>query len=223
MPPEIVALIDKPWLLAIVLAVGVLAVGAACGIGVERYAEYLKRNERRAKWQGRSSLFGDKRVRNGIRQPFKSVPLKGTAERATLDAADQLRIVMEAEFKSRPLLNKPERRLLAHLDRALSEEMPTWRAMGQVSLGEILSSDDKDAFFAINSKRVDLLIVDADCLPLHAVEFQGTGHHQGTAAARDAVKREALRRAGIGYVEVVSGDTPTELRAIVRKLATRSE
>jgi len=27
--------------------------------------------------------------------------------------------------------------------------------------------------------------------------------------------------AGIGYVELVSGDTPTELRAIVRKLADR--
>ena len=32
------------------------------------------------------------------------------------------------------------------------------------------------------------------------------------AAARDAVKREALRRAGVGYVEVVPGDTPTKLR-----------
>jgi hypothetical protein len=91
--------------------------------------------------------------------------------------------------------------------------------MGQVSLGEILASDDKNAYLAINSKRADLLIIDADSRPLHAVEFQGTGHHQGTAAARDAVKKEALRRAGIGYVEVVPGDTPAELRAMVRKLA----
>jgi hypothetical protein len=121
----------------------------------------------------------------------------------------------------RPLLNKPERRILAHLDRILAEDTPGWRAMGQVSLGEILASADKDAYFAVNSKRVDLLIIDADCQPLHVVEFQGTGHHQGTAAARDAVKKEALRRAGIGYVEVVSGDTPAELRAMVRKLAGR--
>ncbi|QLC26962.1 DUF2726 domain-containing protein [Parasphingopyxis algicola] len=94
--------------------------------------------------------------------------------------------------------------------------------MGQVSLGEILSSPDDDAYFAINSKRVDLLIVDADCRPLHAVEFQGAGHHTGkSAAARDAVKKEALRRAGIGYVEVVKGDTPAEVREMVRKLAGR--
>jgi len=55
--------------------------------------------------------------------------------------------------------------------------------------------------------------------PLHAVEFQGTGPHKGQeAAARDAVKREALRRAGIGYMEVISGDTPGALRSRVRAL-----
>ena len=52
-----------------------------------------------------------------------------------------------------------------------------------------------------------------------AIEYQGTGHHQGTAAARDAVKKEALRKAGIGYHEVVAGHTtPGELRALVEKL-----
>jgi hypothetical protein len=29
---------------------------------------------------------------------------------------------------------------------------------------------------------------------------------------------EALRRAGIGYVEVVAGDTPAELRRVVERL-----
>src|SRR3546814_1079951 len=97
-------------------------------------------------------------------------------------------------------------------------------AMGQVSLGEILASPNEAAFFAVNSERVDLLIVDADCRPLHAVEMQGQGHHQSdNTAARDAVKREALRRAGIGYIEVVSGDTPAEVRAMVRKLVGRAE
>jgi hypothetical protein len=61
---------------------------------------------------------------------------------------------MAASFKPRPILNKPERRLLAHLDRALAEETPGWPAMGQVSPGEIIASEDRDAFCAINSKRV---------------------------------------------------------------------
>ena len=74
------------------------------------------------------------------------------------------------------------------------------------------------AYACINSKRVDLLIVDADCKPLHAIEYQGGAHFKGAhaTAARDAVKKEALRRAGIGYVEVVAGDTPAELRRVVR-------
>jgi len=215
MPPEILALIDKPWLL-----LAVLAVGAACGMFTERVAEKMSRAQRRTYWEKRKARTQDKGAgRYGAQIAALG---KRPAERKVPDAADQLRIVMEAEFRAQALLNKPERRLLAHLDRALAEETSGWRAMGQVSLGEILASEDKEAYLAINSKRVDLLIVDADCRPLHAVEFQGTGHHQGTAAARDAVKKEALRRAGIGYVEIVSGDTPAELRGMVRKLAGRS-
>ena len=86
---------------------------------------------------------------------------------------------------------------------------------------EILKSPSKYAFLAINSKRVDLLIVDADARPRHAIEYQGSGHFKGadTAAARDAVKKEALRRAGIGYVEVVGGEMKAdELRRVVEKL-----
>ena len=93
--------------------------------------------------------------------------------------------------------------------------------MAQVSLGEILSSPCETAYRAINSKRVDLLLIGADGLPKHAVEFQGSGHHVGSAATRDAVKKEALRKAGIGYIEVMPGDTPAEVRLLIRKLAAR--
>jgi hypothetical protein len=102
------------------------------------------------------------------------------------------------------------------------EMRPGWQVMAQVSLGEILKCEDQDAYACINSKRVDLLIVDEECRPLHAIEYQGGAHHQGTAAARDAVKKEALRRAGIGYVEVVAGDTPAELRRVVERLVQRN-
>lgn len=216
MPPEIIALIEKPWLLAIILALG-----AALGMTVERFAEGQKRAERRAYWAGRNTR---KKV-PGLRtiERIEAQQTSGQAK-STDTAADQLRRVMEAQFKLRPLLNKPERRLLGVIDSALAEHSPGWRAMGQVSLGEILWSDDKDAFWAINAKRVDLLIVDTDCKPLHAVEFQGTGHHgSAETAARDAVKKEALRRAGIGYVEVVSGDTPAQVKDMVRKLVGRSK
>lgn len=61
--------------------------------------------------------------------------------------------------------------------------------------------------------------MDPDCRVRHALEHQGTGHHQGTAAARDAVMKEALRKAGIGYREVGAGHTtPGELKRLVEKL-----
>src|SRR5262249_42869819 len=108
------------------------------------------------------------------------------------------------------------------LDRMVFSCNPGWQVMAQVSLGEILRCKDADAYSCINSKRVDLLLVDEDCEPRHAIEYQGWAHHQGTAAARDAVKKEALRRAGIGYHEVVGGfTTPSELKRLVEKLVDK--
>ena len=110
--------------------------------------------------------------------------------------------------------------MFAALDKAVIARNPGWQVMAQVSLGEFLASPDKDAFLAINSKRVDFALMDEQCCVRHAFEYQGNGHHLGTsAAARDAVKKEALRKAGIGYHEVVAGHTtPGELRALVEKL-----
>jgi hypothetical protein len=204
MPPEIAALIDKPWLLAIILAIG-----AACGMAAERVAENMKRAERRAFWKGRNSAS---------RAKSKVVPFKGPTP--SIDAAaDQLKAVMKAGFRSRRLLNRPEAEVFKALDRAVIARNPQWQVMAQVSLGEFLASEDAEAYRCINSKRVDFALMDGDCRVLHALEYQGGGHHQGSAAARDAVKREALRKAGIGYHEVVAGHTtPAELRRLVEKL-----
>ena len=201
MPPEIVALIDKPWLLAILLALG-----AACGMGVERFVAGQERAKWRAYWQRRNGSRPRGEV-GGFKRDFKAPPLKGTPERSLLDAAEQLRVVMGAEFKPRPLLNKGEARVFAELDKLVIARNPGWQVMAQVSVGEFIMSPDAEAHACINSKRVDLLLVDADCRARHAIEYQGTGHHQGSAAARDAVKKEALRKAGIGYHEVVAGHT----------------
>ena len=68
-------------------------------------------------------------------------------------------------------------------------------------------------------KRVDLALMDPDRRVRHALEYHGTGQHQGSAAAGDAVEKEALRKAGIGYHEVIAGHTtPGELKRLVEKL-----
>jgi hypothetical protein len=213
MPPELVALIDHP-----VSLIAVLFAGAVIGIWIEQFVARQRRAEWRRKNAWRWKTKGQ--VKTGPWGPaLAAVPEKAP------DAADQLRIVMKAEFKPQRLLNKSEARLFRAIDKMVLGMRPDWQVMAQVSLGEILRSEDKDAYACINAKRVDLLIVDEECRPLHAIEYQGGGHFKGAhaTAARDAVKKEALRRAGIGYVEVVGGEMgPVELRQIVEKLVQKA-
>lgn len=70
----------------------------------------------------------------------------------------------------------------------------------------------------VKSNHVDFARIREDCQDLHAFEYQRSGDYRGNTAARDAVKKEALRKAGIGYHEIVGGHTtPAELRALVEK------
>jgi hypothetical protein len=212
MPPELIALIDKP-----VLLVAILFLGAVIGIHVEKFVRW----ESRRKWQRRKN--GGQRRGQVKRGPW--MPKADPVPAKIPDAADQLRTVMKADFTPQPLLNRSEARLFKAMDKMVLGMRPDWQLMAQVSLGEILRCKDADAYRCINSKRVDLLIVDEECRPLHAIEYQGGAHFKGAhaTAARDAVKKEALRRAGIGYVEVVGGEmSPAELRQVVEKLVQKA-
>ena len=194
--------------LAIVFGFGVIA-----GVLIEK----INTKERRERWKRRN--------RKGAVETGSWAPKADILPERMPDAADQLRTVMRADFKAQPLLNKSETRLFRAVDKHVLEICPDWQVMAQVSLGEILRCEDKAAYGCINSKRVDLLIVDDECKPIHAIEYQGGGHFKGAynTAARDAVKKEALRRAGIGYTEVVPGDTVAELRRLLEKLLPTSQ
>jgi hypothetical protein len=82
----------------------------------------------------------------------------------------------------------------------------------------VLQSSSENAFRSINSKRVDALVVDRGGRPVLAVEYQGAGHYQGTAPARDAIKKEALRKAGVGYLEVHYTDDFSLVRLRIKEL-----
>jgi len=126
---------------------------------------------------------------------------------------------MGATFEKRRLLSKSEARVLYAAEKAIDEAKLAWRVMAQVSLGEVLSSPDSLAYAAINSKRVDILIVSSSGIPIVAIEYQGDGHYQGSAAARDAVKKEALRRAGVRYIEVTPEHNSDELAREILRIA----
>lgn len=202
MPPEL-----GPVLGTLAPLIALLALGAWLGFALQRFIRRV-----------RARLWRRRNYPNDYSYETSWPPAPAEDVRI-LDAADQLRIVMSADFAARPLLNQSEARVFEELCQIVMRCRPGWRVMAQVSLGEILRSKDAEAFSCINSKRVDMLLIDEDCRPRHAIEYHGGGHYQGTAAARDAVKKEALRRAGIGYHEVVSGrTTPGELRQLVETL-----
>jgi hypothetical protein len=175
-----------------------------------------------------AGAFGPSLRRRSARPVWRKTPFqrprpalaKGTT---APDGADQLRTVMNARFDKQKLLSREEARVFLAAERVIRSEGLNWRVMAQVSLGEVLRSPDASAFAAINSKRVDILLIAADGEPLAAIEYQGSGHYLGTAAARDAVKKEALRRAGIGYIEVFPDLPHTDLERAIRRLAGRGE
>lgn len=140
---------------------------------------------------------------------------------AWFDSAAQLRLVTDASFSSKRLLSDSEARVLEALEIIIADMGQNWRVMAQVNLSEIVASADLAAISAIDDQRVDLLIVSAQQMPIAAVEYQTFGQIREEDAIRDAVKREALRRAGIAYVEVRSNDTPGSLRADIAHLVDR--
>lgn len=214
MPPQLSEQAQQIIPLLVVLLAGVFL-----GMALERFLSRKRRQEwkRRNRWRSQSERQDDD-ILGGLWPGPKPPP----PPPKPTDPADQLRIVMGANFTIQPLLSKSEVRVFKELDRMVIGCNPAWQVMAQVSLGEILRSADAGAYSCINSKRVDLLLVDENCSPRHALEYQGHAHHQGKAAARDAVKKEALRRAGIGYHEIIGGHTtPSELRRLVEKLVQR--
>ena len=62
-------------------------------------------------------------------------------------------------------------------------------------------------------------------MPALAVEYQGHGHYQNKAFMRDAVKREAVRKARIQFLEIpVEFDTTIvedQIRSALRSNAVR--
>jgi hypothetical protein len=208
-------MLNDPQLSLFLLAFSLLLVGGVLGMLLERMLARQRRNY----WKDRNrQRFGDRgKARTPSQTPWS--PPSAKTDPKPPDAAEQLRIVMGAQFLPQALLNRGEARVFRELDKSVLALNPGWQVMAQVSLGEILSSESMEAYSCINSKRVDLLLMDEDCQPRHALEYQGGGHYLGSAAARDAVKKEALRRAGIGYHEVVSGHTtPADLKRLVEKL-----
>lgn len=142
------------------------------------------------------------------------------------DPKAQMEVVAQVEFEPQRLLNQGEYQLLLLIESVVRELNCGLRVMAQTSMGEILrprkgsaASYNCDlAYRSINSKRLDFLVINADRIPVLAIEYQGEGHYRPRSFMRDAVKREALRKAKIELLEVRSDYDTAELTRRVRLL-----
>ena len=140
-----------------------------------------------------------------------------------VDPKKQMVHVSRVSFETQRLVNKEEERVLTVLEQLIAEVQPTYRLMAQVSLGEILAPDPKTgtkeqvdlARRSINSKRLDFAIFAANHHLRLAIEYQGSGHYSKPALMRDSVKREAVRKAGVPFLEGKRCEKPSTLRANV--------
>lgn len=174
--------------------------------------------------KGRTKWFGATRPVAAGRKPRLVWPQRDDVT----DPANQMHAIARVGFERARLLNHEESKLLPLLESVARKAGKGHRVMAQTSLGEILrptagsgsALELKAAFASINSKRLDFAVFDKSGLLVCAIEYQGSGHYQGNAFMRDAVKREALRRAGVPLIEVACGFIATEVdRAVMRILA----
>jgi uncharacterized protein DUF2726 len=158
---------------------------------------------------------------------------KTRAANEVADPKKQLGFVSKVEFEARPLLNRSEFQVLLALEEAVRALNAGHRVMAQTCYGEFLklksrerNDDTNRAYRSINSKRADFVIIDAAGYAVAVVEYQGSGHYQGTAELRDAVKREACRSAGVVLIEVMpnfsKGDLSADIRQILQSAKRRA-
>ncbi|MCI4412228.1 MAG: DUF2726 domain-containing protein, partial [Thiotrichales bacterium] len=114
----------------------------------------------------------------------------------------QLALVRSTRFKVKPLLNFEERKIYFGLRGLLGKH--NYYIYPQVSLGEVFQNSDKDAFYAINSKRCDFCVADKGFMPVALIEYDGNGHFANESELRDAVKSEVAKSADVPLVRICS-------------------
>lgn len=135
---------------------------------------------------------------------------------------NQLDIVARSNFHKNKLMNKDEYGLFIRLEPLLKSNHPGYRLFAQVSMGEIVGSTDRKAYSCVNSKRVDFVIISPYGEPVVVVEYQGSGHYQSDAIQRDAVKKEACRKAGIAYIEIMDKYSDRDLDNLLLHVPVRT-
>lgn len=145
-----------------------------------------------------------------------------------VDQSDQLRVVQNADYAVRPLMNTEAVKRFYQVERAVRDINRKFRVFAELPLGAVLKSTqtslDNEAFRAIHCKRIDIAVIDTRGYLVLAVEYHGTGHTLGNDFAhRDAVKRMALHKARIPLIELIPQDTAEDITLKIRRYLIADE
>jgi len=135
------------------------------------------------------------------------------------DYYEQLRVVEAGAFCKKKVMNSEEYHCFAVIERVVKAKPRRYRVLPQVSLGAFITASSDEAGRAVGTKRADITVISPTGYPILVVEYQGGGHHRNNAAARDAIKKEALRRAGVPFLEVLPSDDDAEIAHKVERAA----
>ena len=134
-------------------------------------------------------------------------------------AEENLRIARKNRYQKKTVCNANEQAAYAAAWDVVRARQRKERVLPQVSLGEIIMHPNGRIHAAINSKRVDLLVTDAQFNPLVVIEIDGSGHYLSDySRINDEAKTLALRSAGIPLLRIAAKhDNHAEIRRMVRK------
>lgn len=144
---------------------------------------------------------------------------------------NQLRFVGQADLRAAIPINREAFSVFKAIETDLQRRRSRYRLLAEVAMGAFIRTANdhgtalqrKRAYSAYGSKRVDFLIIDPYGRPALAVEYHGTGHTQGNAAARDAVKKHVLQKAGVELLEIYDYSTPRDYLQALSHILERHE
>ncbi len=133
--------------------------------------------------------------------------------------AKPLDAIAASRIELSKLMNGSEYRIWHILQNILAERQNAPMLWTQVPVGEVLyvasgtgtEAEQRRARQELQCKRFDFALTDKSGRLLVAIEYQGTGHWQGNATYRDAIKTAILRQADIPLLEILPDDSRAEI------------
>ena len=125
---------------------------------------------------------------------------------------------MAGSFEKQRVLSPSEYRVFAIIESEITAQGGGYRVFAQTSLGEILRSKNEDAFRSINSKRVDILVIDRSGWPSWLSSIRATVIIKVRQRRGTQLKKKLFAKLGCGIWSSVRPTVTIKIRSHLREL-----